>query len=316
MTDVFDALRGGLVTRALGLVAEAGVAHALKDGPKPVEDLAARSGADPDVLYRVMRALASDGIFAEVEPRVFANTETSETLLEDGWNAFGQLFGGSWLQAVAGLDLSGDASFPRVHGDEFWSWLASHPEERALFDSAMEQGWQRRVERVDSVGWRGDETVVDVGGGNGSLLRVLVERRPGLRGIVFDLPETVRDEAELARSGIEFDGGSFFERVPPADVYVLGTVLHNWPDEQAASILRTIRSAAPPGARVLILDMVLDPETAAAEVLWFDLLGLALFGAHERTEPQWRALLAAAGFEPVAFHDGLIEAIPAAAAHA
>ncbi len=197
MTAVWDGLRGALMTRALGLVTEHGVPQALRDGVMSVDELAARSGADPDVLYRVLRALASDGIFAEVEPHVFAHTEESSLLAEDGWDAFARLFGGGWLHAVAALDASGEASFPRVFGDEFWSWLRSHPEERALFDRAMEQNWQGRIERLDAVGFRGNETVVDVGGGNGSLLRALLERHPEMRGIVFDLPETVREESSF-----------------------------------------------------------------------------------------------------------------------
>jgi hypothetical protein len=169
MTEIWNALRGGLVTRALALAAEHDVARSLVDGPRSVNDLATATGADPDVLYRVLRALASDGIFEEVEPRVFANTEASAILTEDGWDDFAHLFG-AWLKAVAALDASGEASFPREFGDEFWSWLKSHPEERAAFDRAMAQGWRGRLDRLESVGWRGDETVVDVGGGNGSLL--------------------------------------------------------------------------------------------------------------------------------------------------
>lgn len=308
MTDVWDALRGGLLTRALALAAEHGVARALDDGPRSVDELAAAGDADPDVLYRVLRALASDGIFAEVEPRVFANSEASETLLEDGWEALARLFGNSWLQAVAAFDLSGEASFPRVHGGEFWSWLASHPEERALFDTAMEQGWQRRVERLDSAGWRGDETVVDVGGGNGSLLVELTARVPGLRGVVFDVPETVRDEEVLAARSIEFVEGSFFDSVPPADVYILGTVLHDWDDESAGAILRTIRSGAPSGSRVLIVDAVVPPGNEPHSAKWLDLLMLVLAGGRERTEAEWRALLEDTGLRIDAIQDGLIQA--------
>jgi hypothetical protein len=305
MTDVWDALRGGLMTRALGLVAEAGVAQALADGPRRVDELAAASGADPDVLYRVLRALASDGIFAEVEPRVFSNTEASKTLLEDGWNAFAQLFGESWLQAVAALDLSGKASFPRVFGAEFWSWLGDHPAERALFDTAMEQGWEGRVERLDSVGWRGDETVVDVGGGNGTHLRALLERHPEMRGIVFDLPETVRDEASFPER-LTFVEGSFFEEVPPGDVHILSTILHDWDDEPARRILETVRASA--GARLVLVEAIVGPGSGAK---WLDLLMLVISAGRERTEEQWRELLASAGWEPARFQEnGVIEARP------
>jgi hypothetical protein len=308
MTDVWDALRGGLLTRALGLVAEHGVAEALADGPQSVDALAAATGADPDVLYRVLRALASDAIFEEVEPRVFANTEASEALLEDGWNAFARLFGGSWLQAVAALDLSGEASFPRVFGEEFWAWLAGHPAERALFDTAMEQGWQRRVERLDSAGWRGDERVVDVGGGNGTHLRVLLERYPKMRGIVFDLPETVRDEAGFPER-LSFVEGSFFEEVPPGDVHVLSTILHDWDDEPARRILQTVRAAA--GERLILIESVVGPGNEASGTKWLDLLMLVISAGRERTEPQWRELLEGAGWEPVRFLEtGVIEARP------
>jgi O-methyltransferase domain len=207
---IWDALRGALVTRALGLAADLGVAQALSAGPRSGVELARERGVDADTLYRVLRALASDGIFEEAEPGVFRNTAASELLARDGWDDFAHLFGGSWLEAVAALDASGEASFPRVHGEEFWAWLAAHPGERAAFDRAMAQGWQSRLDRLESVDWRGDELVVDVGGGNGSLLVALLERHPQMRGIVFDLPETVRDEQALG-DRCTFVDGSFFE---------------------------------------------------------------------------------------------------------
>jgi hypothetical protein len=173
----------------------------------------------------------------------------------------------------------------------------------------MEQGAERRVERLAAVEWRGDETVVDVGGGNGSLLVELMSRHPGERGIVFDLPETVRDEAALG-GRIRFVEGSFFESVPAGDVYILGTILHDWDDERAAAILRTIRAAAPEGSRLLILDAVVPPGNDPGGGKWLDLLMLALLAGKERNEGQWRELLAAGGFEPVRFHEALIEAVP------
>jgi len=302
---VSELLRGAIATRVTGVVAELGVADALAAGPRPVADLAREVGADADVLERFLRALASSGVFAETAPGVYGNTETSELLgRNQPWGAFAQLYGGVWHGTAGRLDASGRRAF---QGD-FWAWLAAHPHERSLFDLAMEEGTERRVDRLDGVAWNGNETVVDVGGGNGSLLRGLIVRRPELHGVVFDLAETVRDEAALARAGVAFEAGSFFERVPVADVYVLGTVLHNWPDEQATSILRTIRAHAPSSARVLILELVVRPADESASVAWFGLLGLALFGARERTEAEWCALLEAAGLRIDAVHDALIEA--------
>jgi hypothetical protein len=306
---VWNLLRGALGTRATALISELGVADALADGPRPVAEVAREVGADEETLYRLLRALASDGLFAEEEPGVFRNTEASE-ILRSGWADFAHLFGGLFYRALADLDASGKPAFPDSFGADFWSWLRAHPEERASFDRAMEQGKESRIERFAPVEWRGDETVVDVGGGNGSLLAELLKRQPGLHGIVFDLPETVRDEAALG-DRIAFVEGSFFESVPQGDVYVLSTILHDWDDQRAAAILRTIRKAARDDSRLLVIDAVVPPGNEPGGGKWLDLLMLALLAGKERTEAQWRELLAAGGFEPVAFHEGLIEAAPA-----
>ena len=305
---MYDLMRGALVTRALAIAADLDVAGALAGGPRGVADLAGETGANADALQRVLRALASDGVFEEVSPGVFANTELSEVLLETGWREFAHLFGGVWHRAAGELDASGEATFPHVHGDGFWSWLAAHPDDRAAFDTAMIQGVESRAERLASVEWRGDETVIDVGGGNGSLLTALLPRLPGIRGVVFDLPETVRDGSAFG-DRMTFVAGSFFERVPPGDVYVLGTILHNWPDEDAAAILRAIRAVAPAHGRLLVLDSVVPDGNERSGAKWQDLLMLALFGGRERDEAQWRELFAGTGFEPVSIRDGLIEAV-------
>jgi hypothetical protein len=300
--QLWDLLRGCLTARAAAIAADLGVADTVAAGPRPVAELAARTGANVDALRRILRALASEGVFAETEPGVFANTPASE-LLRGGWGSFAHLFGGVFHRAAGALDASGEPAFQRELGADFWSWLAQHPSERAAFDRAMEQGKERRAARLEGIEWRGDETVVDVGGGNGSFLRALL--RPGQRGIVFDLPETVRDEAELRAAGIEFVEGSFFEEVPPGDVYVLGTILHDWGDAEAAAILRVIGHHH--GARVLIVDAVVPPGNEPHGAKWLDLLMMAISG-RERTEPEWRALLEAAGLELVSVEDGLIEA--------
>jgi O-methyltransferase domain len=306
-SDLWDALRGALVTRALGIVSDLGIAQKLTDGPRSVAELGAESGADPDTLQRLLRALASDGIFAEEAPGVFRNTDVSEQLLRPGWAALAHFFGGVWHPAAGALDASGKATFPELHGTDFWSWLAAHPDERALFDISMEQGKEQRAERFDRIDWRDGETVVDVGGGNGSLLTALLERHQGLRGIVFDLPETVRDEALLG-DRIRFVEGSFFESVPEGDVYLLSTILHDWDDESAAAILRTIRAGAPPHARLILLETVVPEGNEPGGGKWLDLLMLALFAGRERNEAQWRALLEQNGFEPTSIEHELIQA--------
>jgi len=304
---VWEILRGALATRTLAIVAELGIPHALAGGARSVEVLARDTGANAEALHRLLRALASEGIFVEEERGVFRNTPASEILVTSGWDDFAVLFGGVWYRAVERLDASGRAVFPDVFGSDFWVWLAEHPAERARFDRAMAQGADTRIERLETVDWQGDETVVDVGGGNGSLLAELLKAHPDLHGIVFDLPETTRDES-LFDERLEFVAGSFFERVPAGDVYILATILHDWHDDSATKILRTIRAAAPDHARLVILDAVVPPGNEAFGPKWLDLLMLTLFAGRERDEEQWRALLAGGGFEPVRFDERLIEA--------
>jgi hypothetical protein len=304
--QLWGLIRGALGTRALGITADLRIADALAEGPRHVDDLARELDVDPDTLHRILRALATHGVFAEETPGVFRNTAASE-LLRGGWREFAHLFGGVFYRTLEQLDASGEPTFSRIFGSDFWSWLAQNPNERASFDAAMEQGKEGRVERFARIEWRGDETVVDVGGGNESLLVALLQSQPGMRGIVFDLPETVRDESAFPER-IQFVAGSFFESVPHGDVYVLSTILHDWDDERAAAILKTVRAAAPPYARLLVLDAVVPPGNDPGSGKWLDLLMLALLGGRERNEEQWRALLHEGGFEPVAIEDGLIEA--------
>ena len=306
--DLWQLFWGALVTRLLAIAADLGVADALADGPRPVDELAREVGADPDALHRILRALASDGVFAEEAPGVYRNTEASEGLRRGTrWHDFAHLFGGVWHRVLGGLTAAGEPTFERIHGTDFWSWLGERPDERGAFDRAMSGSWQWKVDRVASAEWRGDELVVDVGGGNGALLIELLRRRPGLRGILFDLPETTRDEPALG-DRIEFVAGSFFERVPAGDVYVLSTILHDWDDGRAGQILRTIRAAAPDDGRLLVLDAVVPTGNEPHGAKLLDLLMLALFGARERDEAQWRTLLEENGFEAIGVEDGLVEA--------
>ena len=306
---LWDFLRGALMTKALGIVADLEIAEKLADGPRPAAELAREAGVDPDVLHRLLRALASDGVFEEGDPGVFRHTDVSRKLLDPGWSEFAHLFGGVFYDASADLDAaarSGAPTFEKRFGEEFWPWLGARPDERAIFDGAMAGERWRKAERLAALEWRDGETVVDVGGGNGALLVDLFRRRPGLRGIVFDLPETDRDEGALGPD-IEFVSGSFFEHVPTGDAYVLSQIIHDWDDERATAILRTISAAAPPDARLLVTESVIAPGNEPEGAKWLDLLML-VSGGRERTEPEWRALLEGAGLRVESIEDGLIEA--------
>ena len=213
-----------------------------------------------------------------------------------------------WELAKGALDASGASSFEREFGTDFWSWLAAHPEERAAFDTAMIDSRGETAGRILRAGFRGDETVVDVGGGNGSVLLDLLAKQPGLRGIVFDLPETVRDESRFG-DRLEFVEGSFFDAVPSGDVYVLSSILHDWDDEPAAAILRTVRANAPEHARLIVLEDVIQPGNERSGRKWLDLLMLSLLSGRERDEAQWRALFSGTDWEPTRIEDGLLEAV-------
>jgi hypothetical protein len=307
---LWDFLRGAMMTKALGIAVDLRIPEALAHGPRSVDELAREAGADADVLHRLLRALASDGVCEEREPGTFALNAGSEPLLQEGWSEFAHLFGDLFYKAIGDLEdaaRTGAATFPDAFGAGFWPWLAEHPEERAIFDRAMSGGKRMSADRLAELDWSDGEVVVDVGGGNGALLVELLRLRPGPRGIILDLPETDRDEAALGPD-IEFVEGSFFERVPPGDTYVLSGIIHDWDDEAATAILQIIRAAAPPHARLLITETVIEPGNEPEGAKWLDLLMLVLAGGRERTEPEWRALLQSAGLEPIRIESGLIEA--------
>jgi DNA-binding Lrp family transcriptional regulator len=306
--QLWELAKGALATRALAIVADLDIAERLADGSRPVADLARESGADEETLHRLLRALASEGVFAETEPRVYENTAASQALRDPGRRAMAHLFGGVWHRAAGGLDATGESVFPREFGTDFWAWLAVHPDEREAFDAAMVDNSRSSLERLERAGFRGEETVVDIGGGNGSLLGELLAEHPELHGVVFDLPETVRDESHFG-DRLEFVEGSFFDAVPAGDVYILSTIVHDWDDEPAAAILRTVRAAAPDHARLIVLDAVVQPGNEHGGHKWLDLLMLTLLSGRERDEAQWRALFAGTGWEPTRIEDGLLEAV-------
>ncbi len=306
---LWNLIRGALGTKALCIAADLGVADALAHDPRSAAELSDENGADADILHRILRALASDGVFAEDDSGVFRNTEASELLRSgntDRWPEFAHLWGEASYSAMGALDVrQTDVPFARAYGKDFWSWLATNPEERSNFDRAMEGGQGERADKLAALEWREDETVVDIGGGTGRLLRDLLERRPELRGIVFDLPEADRDQT-VSSDRIAFVSGSFFEQVPEGDAYVLSKILHDWDDERAGAILRNLGRG-----RLLIMDSVVPTGNEPDDIKWFDLLMLILLRGKERTEEEWRALLSDNGFRLERVHEGgLLEALP------
>lgn len=323
---LFHLVAGSMITQALAIVARARIADQLASGPKSVAELAEVAGVDEGVLFRFLRGLASVGVFEETTPRVFAQNPVSDLLREDAPVSFHDLsilFAGSLYEAWGSADdalRSPKSVFADTFGEEFFDYIGKRPEEQQLFARAMSGMARGRVEVLFDADWTGVTKVVDVGGGNGTLLVALTRRVPHVQGIVFDLP----DVAELARKNVEeaglgarisCAGGSFFDTSPPpADAYVLSRILHDWGDADCLRILRSIRSAAPPGARLYVLDDVIAEGNAPHPAKLLDLQMLIVSGrdgGKERTHEEWRALLDAGGFVMKGVTPGLVARIDA-----
>jgi hypothetical protein len=298
-----------MAVQALRVVAELRVADALAAGPRHVAELA--GDANVDAVHRVLRALASDGVFEEVEPGLFRNTPESELLRTDGdqaWHEFALQFGGEWYEAFAHFPdavETGGPTFPLVFGADFETWMREHPDQLAVFNRSMAAGASARIGRVADLDWK-DETVVDVGGGTGGMLFELVRRHPGLRGVLFDLREVV--EGVDAPGRVDVVAGNFFDGVPSGDAYLVSRILHGLDDEKTGRVLANVRAAARPAARVLLVESVIPIGNEPHGSKWLDLLMLVLGGGRERTEEDWHVLLAHTGLEVELIEDGLIQA--------
>jgi SAM-dependent methyltransferase len=320
---------GYQVSQALHVASTLGIADLLADGPRTSDDLAAATETDPRALYRVLRALASVGVFHEEAEGRFSLTELGGCLRSDapeslaGWAAFigRPYYWQAWGDLLHSV-RTGENAFRHVHGTDPWSYRARHAEESAIFDRAMtgvsRQNTQSAVAAYDFGQFR---RIVDVGGGQGALLAATLAKHPHISGVLFDQPHVVaRAQQVLEAAGVmdrcEVVGGDFFVVVPEGDdAYLLRAVLHDWADEEATAILRTCRRAMGPDARLLVLEWVLAGPNEGRAAKFSDLNMLVSPGGQERTREEYAALFAAAGFRlteitPTALGPGVIEGIP------
>jgi SAM-dependent methyltransferase len=321
-------LVGNQLQQAVHVAARLGIADLLAGGPRAAEELAREAGADPGALRRLLRALAALGVFAEEAGGSWALTPAAE-LLRAGqpgsMRAFALWSGGVSYRVFGALEHSvrtGEPAFDRLFGAEFFEYLAAHPEDGAVFDEMMSWNTAPLAPLVAARGFAGTETVVDVGGGRGELVAGLLRAHPGMRGVLFDHPRVgPRAAAWLQAAGVadrcRVVCGDMLESVPPGgDAYLLKSVLHGLDDEAAARVLRNCRRAMHGGGRLLLVEFVLPPGNEPFPGKLMDLLMLVGGRGRERTEEEFRSLLAGAGFlladlVPTPYGLSVIEAGPA-----
>ena len=321
---------GFRVSQTIHAAVDLGIPDLLAGGERTSDDLAEASGADPSALYRLLRALASLGILHESEGQRFALTQLGQPLRGDvpgsiqGWVRLNgrEYLWRSWGN-LANAVRDGENSFHSLYGTDVWSWRAEHPEESEIFDQAMMSltgGANAAILAAYDFGRFG--TVVDVGGGNGTLIAALLAAHPRLRGVVFDQEHVVSGAEEVLRSAgvldrCEIVSGSFFSSVPSGgDAYVLKWIVHDWEDEECVAILGACREAMGPAAVVLVIERDLgEPnENPAAKIS--DLNMFVMPGGRERSRDEYAELFRRAGLRYVssslaASGHAIIEAAPA-----
>lgn len=318
---------GFAVSQALRVIIELGVPDLLADGERSVDELAAATQSDADPLYRVMRLLAPEGVFREVAPRYFELTEVGAVLRSDRPSPrdFVSMINSEAYLAFEQLLYSvrtGKPAFDKVFGSPRFDWLSKHPQQAALFQRAMVAVSQGSNEAVaEAYDFTPFTRIIDVGGGHGQLLSVILARNPHLRGVLFDLPSGVAAAhdgtgGDLPRT--EFIAGDFFESLPSGDVYVIKKVIHDWDDGRAVAILRNCRKAMLPNAKVLVAETLIPPGDEPNHIKGIDVVMLAVTGGLERTEAQYASLFNAAGLrlERVIQTSGPISIIEGSPVHA
>ena len=298
-------------SRALYAAVALDVAAALAGGAKGIDDLAAAVGAHAASLYRLLRVLAAIGVFREEEGRRFSNTPLSELLraevpgsLRDLVLLFGDETSWRSWEGILHAVRTGEAPFEHIYGEKFFDFLQDHADTSAMFDRAMASASSTtNAGVVEAYDFSHLGTLVDVAGGTGSALCSILKTAPDLRGIVFDLPHVAQRAREfIATQGLanrcEFAGGSFFEGVPAgAGAYFMKHILHDWGDAECSEILGACRKAMSGEARLLICERIVPPGNEPSSAKLIDLhMMMTNHGGKERTEQEYRDLLAAAGF--------------------
>ncbi|OLP15530.1 methyltransferase [Leptolyngbya sp. 'hensonii'] len=306
-------ITGMWVTQSIYVAASLGIADLLQGGVRSVDELAQASGAQAPHLYRVLRALASVGIFTEVAPGQFGLTAIAEYLRSDvpgSLRALSRTVSDTWQWNCWGDILNivktGQPAMQRLYQvQDTFTYLTQNPESGAIFDDAM-TGWAKTIHTavIDAYDFSGVQTLVDIAGGHGMLLASILAANPMLRGILFDLPNVVAGAGPLLEQAqvlnrCQIQGGSFFAAIPTGgDAYLMSHILHDWGDADCVRILQNIRQAIAEQGRLLIVEMVIPPGDTPHFGKFLDVDMMAIFsGGRERTAAEYQELFQAAGFQ-------------------
>ena len=312
LRELVRLIGGYRISQAIYVAAELGLADQLRHGPKTTDELAGATHSDANSLYRVLRLLAGAELLVEIGFRQFALTRIGAGLVNDvpgspaalARMALHKYKWEPWGHLLANV-RTGRTAFKQVHGIGLFEYLQGNPEEGRLFDVAMTENTARDgIDIAQCYDFSNVGTLVDVGGGQGLLIASILRANPGLRGVLFDLPEVIaRGASVLDRWGVSdrcaIVPGSFFERLPPgADAYLLRHIIHDWDDANACRILQNCRNAADATGKVLVVERLVGSDHCAGSALLSnDLEMMVNVGGKERTEIEFGALFAEAGLQ-------------------
>lgn len=326
---VMQLLSASYIAGAISCLAQMGIPDLVEAGPKSAKELASQIDADPEALYRLMRATASVGVLSEGPDGKFSETPMSAVLRSNGkpsLRALAMMGGREWHgRGWSRLEYcvrTGKQALEQIYGMPIFEYFKQHPDEGQIFNDAMTSistGDSPAV--VDAYSFKGIHSIVDVGGGHGLLLATILERNPQMKGTLYDAPHVI----EGAKNGplkpvmerCTLASGDMFSSVPAgADAYIMKHIIHDWPDELCIKILKACRKGVTPGGRLLVVDDVIQPGNDFYAGKFLDLQMLIFPGGKERTEKQFRELFAASGWKlsrvvPTATPICIVEGTPA-----
>ncbi len=308
---LMEMIMGKVRTQLIFTAAKLKIADLLKDGPKTVEELAEATSSHSQTLYRILRALASIGVFTEKEPRIFEMTTMADRLRSDHPHSIMPLavfFGSEWHNRAWSHLLhnvrTGECAFESVFKTNVFNYLEENPEDGDVFNSAMNSFSKlKAVNIAEAYDFSNFNSLVDVGGGHGILLKTILKTTPSLQGVLFDMHSVVEGadsllDGEGLNSRIQIRGGDFFKSVPrDADAYILKNIIHDWNDVKAGEILRNCREAMSSGGKVLLAEDVIPDGNNPSPAKIADIEMMVIPGGFERTEKEYQILLSKAGLK-------------------